>query len=267
MTDNRPIGVFDSGLGGLCTVRHLQTLLPHEDIIYLGDTGRVPYGTKSRETIIGYARQDASFLLSKNVKMIVAACGTVSSVALDEIKSDIPVKTVGIVDGAVKAALGATENGKIGVIGTSATISSGMFEKKLRTLGECDVISRACPLFVPLVECGFVGRGNEVARRVCESYLDDIRRFGADTLILGCTHFPLLSDVISDVLPGVCLIDAAKLAALGAKDLLEGLETDRTSDGKTDYFVTDDAEGFSAAAAVFLGESDGIRAEKVELNK
>lgn len=264
MSDARPIGVFDSGLGGLCAVKALRRLLPDEDIIYFGDTGRVPYGTRSPETIKRYAREDADFLLSKNVKLALAACGTVSSVALDEMKERFPVPLFGVIDGAVDAAVRATKSGVIAVIGTAATVDSGVFERKLKARGAESVISRACPLFVPLVECGFIMRECEVTKNVAAMYLNDILESGADTLILGCTHFPIISEIIADMLPGVTLIDPAKEAAKIVADFVTENGIGGRG-GKTEYFVSDDADGFASSANIFLGNNEKINATVVKI--
>lgn len=266
MTDTRPIGVFDSGIGGLGAVKELRRLIPNEDIVYFGDTGRVPYGSKSPETITRYAREDVKFLLGFDVKAIVAACGTVSAVALDKIRPDIPVPTFGVIDGAVRSAAGATKNGNVAVIGTKATVESGIFEKKLRAYQNVEnVISRACPLFVYLVECGFTDRDNSVTKSVCESYLSDIKNSGADTLILGCTHFPIISDIISDTIPGVTLIDPAKEAARELAGKLPNIGASPNGIGHVRYFVSDDAESFSASAKIFVGPEEKISATAVKL--
>ena len=265
MSDKRPIGVFDSGLGGLCAVKELRRLLPKEDIIYFGDTGRVPYGSKSPQTIIKYARQDAEFLYKHNVKLILAACGTVSTVALDDIKNDFDVTMFGVVDDAVAAAAKATKNGNVAIIGTNATVESGVFEKKLLAAGIKSVISCACPLFVQLVECGFTNRDNEITKGVCKTYLSQIKESGADTLILGCTHFPIIADIISDFLPGVTLIDPAKETAAHVANHLS--KNGMTSDegGGTEYYVSDDGTSFSASAGVFLGNGEKIKANLVNI--
>lgn len=266
MSDSRPIGVFDSGLGGLCAVKELRRLLPDEDIIYFGDTGRVPYGTKSPETIKKYAREDADFLIEKGVKLALAACGTVSSVALDELKEHFPVPLFGVIDASVDAAISQTKTGTVAVIGTEATIKSGIFERKLKERGANAVVSRACPLFVPLVECGFTARGNELTRGVAEMYLGEIGNTRADTLILGCTHFPIISEIIADVLPNVTLVDPAKEAAAAvAKYINENGIGGQGS--KTTYLVSDDAESFSASAKIFLKTDEKINASVVKTQR
>ena len=203
--DNRPIGVFDSGLGGLTGVRELRKRLPHEDIIYFGDTGRVPYGSRSPETILQYARQDVAFLLSKNVKCIMAACGTVSSTYPAAEAAQLPVPYLGVVDAAAREAAFVTRNRRIGVIGTAATIRSRSYEKLLRQLVPgVEITARACPLFVPLVEAGYVDHSEagkqQITKLVIAQYLTEVREAGVDTLILGCTHYPLLRSMIRKVM-------------------------------------------------------------------
>ena len=187
--DNRPIGVFDSGLGGLTGVRELRKRLPHEEIIYFGDTGRVPYGSRSPETILQYARQDVAFLLSKNVKCIMAACGTVSSTYPAAEAAKLPVPYLGVVDAAAREAAFATRNRRIGVIGTAATIRSRSYEKLLRQLVPgVEITARACPLFVPLVEAGYVDHSEEsrqqVTKLVIAQYLTEVREAGVDNFLI-----------------------------------------------------------------------------------
>ena len=219
--DNRPIGVFDSGLGGLTGVRELRKRLPHEEIIYFGDTGRVPYGSRSPETILQYARQDVAFLLSKNVKCIMAACGTVSSTYPAAEAAKLPVPYLGVVEAAF-----ATRNRRIGVIGTAATIRSRSYEKLLRQLVPgVEITAQACPLFVPLVEAGYVDHSEEsrqqVTKLVIAQYLTEVREAGVDTLILGCTHYPLLKTMIGEFMgQSVTLVDPAKTAAHHLEQML-----------------------------------------------
>ncbi|MDR2572584.1 MAG: glutamate racemase [Oscillospiraceae bacterium] len=257
--DKRPIGVFDSGLGGLTVVKKLAKLLPEEDIIYLGDTGRVPYGSRSHETIIKYAQQDAAFLTEFDIKAMVIACNTVCSVAFRNLEAmyDIPIYEV--VSAPVRAAAESTKNGRIGVIGTSATIQSCAYEKSLINLmPEATVFSTKCPLFVPLVEEGWIHAVDEAALVVAERYLDNLCESEIDTLILGCTHYPLLNDVISKIMgPDVILIDSgAETVKYVADDLKKrDILTDSQVSGNIKYFVTDSVENFEKLAAGFL-ESD-----------
>ncbi len=208
------IGVFDSGLGGLTALKELHRLTPGEELIYFGDTGRVPYGTKSAGIITKFALQDAAFLISQGVDAILVACGTVSTTALPVLRDRFAVPIIGVVEPAARAAAAATENGRIGIIGTTATIRSGAFERAVRSVSpDAELISQDCPLFVPLVESGFVGRDCSIARLACEHYLARLRQSGIDTLILGCTHYPLLAPIIAELLPGVRLINTGEAAA------------------------------------------------------
>ncbi len=252
--DNRPIGVFDSGLGGLTTVKQLMSVMPNEDIVYFGDTGRVPYGNRSRETIIRYTRDDINFLLKHNIKMIIAACGTASSVALPYI-NDVGVRIIGVLEPACQAAVNRTRNGKIGVIGTAGTIKS---DKYAQIISEIDpaakVYSAACPMFVPIVENGYAN--TEVARIVARDYLTGLKNEGVDTLILGCTHYPLLEGVISDIMgDGVELISSGREAAESARKLMadEGLLTGSALEGRRQFFVSDSTESFAQLGGLFLG--------------
>jgi len=264
--DLRPVGVFDSGFGGLSAVRELRRALPNEDIIYFGDTGRVPYGGRSVSTIIKYAKQDIRFLESFDIKAILIACGTVSS-ALHRFSDEIALPVTGVVEPTVASAKSSTKNGKIGIIGTAATIASGAYE---RALGDgFEVMSVACPLFVPLVENGRFEPGDVVIETVAREYLAPFAGFGCDTLILGCTHYPLLKRVIAGVLPGVTLIDSGAEAALALKSMLSagGLSSGRENGGAVDYHVSDDPENFSRLASIFMGEPVEACAKKVDIEK
>lgn len=254
--DNRPIGVFDSGLGGLTVVRQLMRQLPGEDIVYFGDTGRVPYGTRSAETIEKYTRQDSRFLMGENVKLIIAACGTVSSVAPHILRA-LPVPATGVVEPAADAAAAATRNRRIGVIGTAATVRSGSFRRRiLEKLPDAQVFSEACPLFVPLVENGWIDRDDSVTRLTAERYLAPLSEQGIDTLLLGCTHFPLLAPIIGDVLGSeVTLIDAGQAAAAACAAHLEqeGLLNQTRKAGHVRFYVSDRPDNFTHVAELFLG--------------
>lgn len=254
--DNRPIGVFDSGLGGLTAVKELLQILPQENIVYFGDTGRVPYGSRSRETITRYAKQDAAFLKSMDVKMIVAACGTVSSVAGD-LGRELGIPYTGVLRPTAKAAAAATENGRIGVIGTTATIRSGSYRSAISAIDpKLTVFDRDCPLFVPLVENGFIADDEEVTRLVAWRYLAPLRDAGVDTLILGCTHYPIIRHIISHVMgSGVALIDSGRETALACAEILEAqnLLCETRQNGDCSFFVSDRVEGFAQIAEIFLG--------------
>ena len=259
--NNNAIGVFDSGLGGLTCLKELNKLIPNENVIYFGDTARLPYGTRSRETILEYAHQDIAFVKSKNVKMIIAACGTVSSVLGSGKTADGGVPFTGVLLPAAQAACGMTRNGKVGVIGTEATIKSGSYGKAIRGIRpDVSVIGAACPLFVPLVENGFTARGNKVAQLVAEQYLAPIKKEGVDTLILGCTHYPILRDVISDYMgDSVTLISSGEEAAKYAYNMLMSREmlSDREENGTNTYYTSDSIELFEDNARAFLSSING----------
>ena len=271
LMDARPIGVFDSGLGGLTTVKKLTELMPGEDIIYLGDTGRVPYGSRSRETILKYARQDTAFLMNRDIKALVIACNTVcSSVSpadLSDYTRGIPVYEV--VSAPAAAAARLTKNGKIGVIGTKATIRSGAYEAALTQLSPgLQVRSASCPLFVPLVEDGVTSVDDIAVMAIAERYLADLRDSGVDTLLLGCTHYPLLKGVISKVMgPGVALIDSGAETAKLVSDNLAArmMLSPASATASLRFYVTDGVEGFETLASMFLESDVNGRVEQVAL--
>ncbi len=265
----RPIGVFDSGLGGLTAVKELRRLLPSENLVYFGDTARVPYGTRDRETILRYSKQDIRFLLGQDVKLILCACNTVSSALPKEYRESLGVPFVGVVEHASRAASLQTKNGKIGVIGTSATVSSGAYEQVLQAMdGDLQVFSKACPLFVPLVENGYFGTGNRVVRLVAEEYLNPLKQAGIDTLILGCTHYPLLQDVIADIMgDGVALVDSGREGARFARQLLmeQGLLNMQHKTGDC-RFCASSAQDFEENAGRFLGEDLSGQVEQIAID-
>ncbi|MBQ3379936.1 MAG: glutamate racemase [Clostridia bacterium] len=269
--NNRAIGVFDSGLGGLTCVKELKRLMPNESIIYFGDTGRVPYGTRSRETIIKYVGQNIRFLKTFGVKLIAAACGTASTLALDEAQAaagDIPV--IGVVEPASEAALAAAQNGRIGIIGTPATIGSGAYERTLKSLRP-DVYTKsaACSLFVPMVENGRFGKDDPIIKILVDEYLRDIKEAQCDALILGCTHYPLLKEAIAEYLgEGTALIDSGRSAALKISRFISenGLAAESAKPAR--FFVSDaNVYNFSALAGMFLGEDIGGDVEKIDIEK
>lgn len=270
MADGRAIGVFDSGLGGLTVVRELIKAMPGENIVYFGDTARVPYGNRSVETIKSYAAEDEAFLLKHNVKLIVAACGTVSSVAADGAEK-LPVPFFGMVVHAAAAAAAATLNGKIGVIGTAATVRSESHRREiLRLMPKAAVTACACPLFVPLVEEGWFSPENEVVRGTVKRYLEPIKAAGVDTLILGCTHYPVLAEAIARELgEGVNLINPGVAVAEAVKAYLTVTGTARAESdfGRHEFYVTDKPESFKKTATVLLGEeTNAERVKRVDLN-
>ena len=266
--DNRPIGVFDSGLGGLTAVKQLEQVLPGESLVYFGDTGRVPYGSRGKDTILRYARQDMDFLLSQNVKAVLAACGTVSSVARS-VGEALSVPYIDVIGPSAQAAAAATKNGKIGVIGTAATIASDSYRSALLRINhKLEVYPQACPLFVSLVESGFVSPQDEVTRLVAERYLAPVRAAGVDTLILGCTHYPIIAPTVAGVMGrGVTLIDSGREAALALAQALK--ERDLLCDAghrrQASYFVTDTPENFLNVAELFLGHSVEGRTQRIDI--
>lgn len=266
LMDNRPIGVFDSGLGGLSVVKELNRVLPNENIVYFGDTGRMPYGMRSSDTIIKYARQDERFLLSHDVKLIIAACGTVSSVARSTAE-ELPVPFIEVVTPASLAAVDATENGRIGVLGTAATVSSNSYKNKILSLNpDITVTQNACPLFVQLVEAGWIARDDEVTVATAKRYLEPLIKAGVDTVILGCTHFPAIKDIIGDILgDGVKLINSGEQAALRAAEYLKAEDMCAVG-GKRRYFVSDRAQSFASTASILLGSDIGNDVETVSLD-
>ena len=261
--------MFDSGIGGLTAVKELNKLMPHEDIVYFGDTARIPYGTRSRETILEYARQDISFIRTHPVKLIIAACGTISSVmgSGQELCSDIPF--IGVLKPAVQAACGATRIGRIGVIGTPATIRSGSYGKAIRAIRpDLAVVGNACPLFVPLVENGYTQRDNKVTRLVAEEYLAPIIREKVDTLIMGCTHYPVIREIIADIMGSdVTLISPGEEAAKIASSILTAQEmlTEKTEKGTNTFYASDSVELFRENAAAFLGQQPDGEIHNVNL--
>lgn len=253
-----PIGIFDSGIGGLTVARQIHKALPNEDLVYLGDTARVPYGTKSPSTVVRFSCEDTQFLIQQNVKAVVVACNTASAWALPILEKKYNLPIFGVILPGVQAALEKTRNQRIGVIGTGATIRSKAYSNGL--LARCDsakVFARACPLLVPLVEEGWTNR--RVTREILEEYLAPLRRHRIDTLILGCTHYPLLKHAIRSVVGReIALVDSAESCARFVKERLEHLNLlakARRRTGTIQPFVTDEADRFSELARRFLGMS------------
>ncbi len=261
------IGVFDSGIGGLTVVSALMGLMPEEDIIYLGDTARVPYGVRSAGTVRRYAAEGASFLRSKGIKLLVVACNTVSAVGLDEVArySDVPV--VGVIEPGARAAAAASVNGRIGVIGTEATMKSSAYVKAIHSLKQdARVVANPCPLFVPLAEEGWTE--GDVPRLAAERYLKEIKEADIDVLVLGCTHYPLLRDVLQEVVgASVRIIDSASETALEVKDALgrEGLVREG-GQAVASFYVTDSPEKFQSVGERFLKRKIE-KIEKIELTE
>ena len=242
----KPIGVFDSGIGGLTVVKALRELLPNENIFYLGDTARVPYGNKSAETVERYALELAKMLIAENAKLIVVACNTVSSVAIPKLRANVPVPVIGVIEPGANAAIAMTRNRHVGVIGTRATIRSGAYENALRALNvHVRVTSVACPLLVPLIEEGLLD--DDVTDRVIVRYLEPLLADGIDTLVLGCTHYPLLSAAIARVIGNeITLVDSAENCATAVQETLDrqSLLSQATERGELQVALTDAADNF-----------------------
>ncbi len=255
---NRPIGVFDSGMGGLTVLRALHGRLPGEDIIYFGDTARVPYGTKGEKTVRAFARQDAGLLVELGVKMVVVACNTASAFALEYLRDTMPVPVLGVINPGVRTALSRTRGGAVGVIGTSGTIRSGRYQEGLAAGGlEKDrILVQECPLFVPLVEEGLMGHA--MTDLAIAEYLVPLKEAQVDTLILGCTHYPALKEDIGRFMgPEVTLVDSAAALAEAAEDRLSELEllrTDQDREGKLEFYLSDIPWKFQEIGARFLGK-------------
>ncbi len=254
MSDKRPIGVFDSGVGGLTVMAQMQKILPGEDIVYFGDTARVPYGTKSKETITKFSVENVEFLMEKDVKLVVVACNTASSLSLDFLKRCFRVPIIGVIEPGAKGAVSVTRNNRIGVIGTNATISSCAYEKAIRKINPRMAVSKAsCPLFVPLVEEGWIDK--PVTRQIVSTYLAPLKTAKVDTLIMGCTHYPLLREIIQRVMGrSVMLVDSAKEVTRESKIILDsaGLLNNAERKGKHSYFVSDEPFRFVSVAERFL---------------
>ncbi len=252
-----PIGVFDSGVGGLTVVREIMRQIPQERIVYFGDTARVPYGSKSTDTLIHYTRQIIRFLKTRGVKAIVVACNTASAVALEAIRDEIDLPILGVVRPGARVAVEATTNQKIGVIGTEATVNSNMYVKFIQELlPNAQVVGKACPLFVPLVEEGWTK--DPVTEEVARRYLAELQKQDIDTLILGCTHYPLLRHMVGKIMgEHVTLVNPAYETAIELRALLERLDIANTGENKNfenpyEFFVSDLAEKFKVFANSIL---------------
>lgn len=259
----RAIGIFDSGIGGLTVLKEIITLLPSEDTIYLGDTARVPYGTKSAETVRRYAIENAHFLVDQGLKILVVACNTASAYSLPDLKSLFPIPVVGVIEPGARRAKKVTRNGKIGVIGTEGTIRSGAYERILKDL-DLEVYTQPCPLFVPLVEEGWTD--GMITYLTAKTYLEPLKEKGVDTLILGCTHYPLLKGVIAKIMgEGVVLVDSAEETAQEIKRILESSDSLERGESPTRrFFVTDSPERFVSVGRRFLN-NDLMDVKKVDI--
>ncbi len=254
-----PIGIFDSGIGGLTVFKAISESFPKADIYYLGDTARVPYGNKSKETIIRYSVECASYLYHNyNVDVIVVACNTASSYALDTLRKILTVPVIGVVEPGAQATLRKSKNRKIGVIGTVATIRSDSYYKTLKSLDETlEIYQKACPLFVPLVEEGWID--NEIAKLTVKEYLQDIVEKGIDTVILGCTHYPLLKNTIKNLYPHLEIVDSSIVIA----DFLKNLDIKLEENGYKKILITDESHAFDKLKEMLVGD---IKTEKIELS-
>ncbi len=266
--DNRSIGVFDSGLGGLTVLKAIMELLPEESLVYFGDSGRAPYGIKSRESIVKYTFQDTRFLLSHDIKMIVVACNTASAYGYDLIRHSFDIPVVEVIGPGAAAAVKATRNRKVGVIGTPGTISSGVYGKAINNLDiSIEISFKACPMLVPLVEEGWWE--NDIALRIAEEYLIPMKGKNIDTLVLGCTHYPLLYNTIFKVMgEDVKLVNSGLETARAVKRLLEDLNIRNDGKNKAEYryFTSDSVEKFIELGSSFLGR-DIASAYKVDIEK
>ncbi len=255
--DNRPIGVFDSGVGGLTVVKQLIKKLPFESIIYFGDTARIPYGTKSEEIVRRFALEDSIFLLDKNVKIIVVACNTASAIAVPMLKAVLDVPIIGVIEPGALAAVRYSRKRKIGVIGTAATIRSSSYQKEIiKISGDTQVLSRACPLFVPLVEEGWTE--DETTYLIAKRYLHNLKENGIDTLILGCTHYPLLKNAIQKTVgQGVKLVDSGVETAVSVENILRdnGMLAKQSRIAKNYFYLSDMPYKFQEIAERFLERS------------
>jgi glutamate racemase len=254
--NRRPIGVFDSGIGGLTVVRELMHQLPHESLLYFGDTARVPYGNKSPETVRRFSREILEFLVSRDVKLVVVACNTASAHALEDLKGIAPVPVEGVIEPGARAAVAASRTGRIGVIGTAGTVASGAYARAIEA-ADCrvEVTARACPLFVPLVEEGWLD--HPATRLIAEEYLAPLREHDIDTLVLGCTHYPLLKPLLAAVLgPSIRLIDSAEqtAAAVSRELAASTLHAPAGQKGHVHFVVSDAPQQFIKVGRRFLGE-------------
>lgn len=264
---DNPIGIFDSGIGGLTVVKEILHVLSGESLIYLGDTARVPYGTRGQETIKEFALEMARFLFKKKVKCLVVACNTISATCLSDIQAISSVPVLGVIQPVVGKVLSITKNGRVGIIGTRATITSGIYEKEIEKLNpQVVVITQDCPLFVPLAEEGLIS--HPATKLIAQDYLKKFLKSKVDTLILGCTHYPLLAEAIKDVVgKNVLLIDSAQPTALMLKNILEEKNLLNQNGHPTyEFYVTDAPERVKKVAERFFGKPLPGKLEKVEIN-
>jgi glutamate racemase len=273
-SSKQAIGVFDSGVGGLTTVRKLVNMLPNERVLYFGDTARVPYGNKTATTVSAYSCECVDFLLHRSVKLVIIACNTASALAIADVQRISPVPVVGVIEPAAEAALKHSRTGRVGIIGTRATVQSGAYQAAIQQLltkqgveRDVSVVAEACPLFVPFAEEGW--HYHPATRLVAEEYLAPLKQAEIDTLILGCTHYPMLTDVIQDVLPNVKLINSGEEAVVVADRILHEQRIhaqEREVHRIVECFITDKSTAFMSVAERFLGFPLGM-AQEVRLGK
>lgn len=265
--NNNPIGIFDSGIGGLTVAKEIIKALPNENIIYIGDTARVPYGPRSKETVTKFAIQMAKFLLKRKIKALVIACNTISGLSYDEIKELVfPIITLGVIKPAVRLAISSTKNNKIGVIGTVGTIRSGSYQKMLKFYdSNAQIVASACPLFVPMAEEGL--NNHEATKLIAHDYLQEFIDKRVDTLILGCTHYPLLYDAIKETVgKEMVLVDSAQPTAQMLKERLEEVgQLGQDLNPTHEFYVTDDPERVKKVAGRFFGKELNSKLKKVTL--
>ena len=254
--DNRPIGIFDSGLGGLTVLKAVNNLLPEESLVYFGDCGRTPYGVKSKETIVRYTFQNARFLMSQGVKLLVIACNTSSAYGFELLRQELPIPVIEVVGPGAGAAVKSTATRKVGVIGTTATIGSGAYEHAIKAIDpQTEVYAKACPLFVPFVEEGRTWWRHEAVKIVAEDYLSEFDGRGIDSLVLGCTHYPLLCDVIREVVgEGIHLINSASEVAVCVKERIEtmGIAAQPGNSPELSFYTSDSVEKFEPLCSAIL---------------
>lgn len=255
--DNRPIGIFDSGVGGLTVAKQVMRVLPKEQMIYFGDTAHLPYGSKSKEAVTKFSKQNVEFLLGKDVKAIIVACNTASANSLEELQATFDVPIFGVIDAGVAEALATTKNKKIGVIGTAGTVRAAAYEKMLcKQDAEVSVLSKACPLFVPLAEAGWTN--NEIAHLTAKEYLGEMLAFGVDALVLGCTHYPLLKQCIGEVVgEDVILVDPAKATAQRVEAYLAEQNALHDDSQRPDhgFYLSDQTDMFTTICQIALEEN------------
>ncbi|MDR2425810.1 MAG: glutamate racemase [Endomicrobium sp.] len=255
MAKNKPVGIFDSGFGGLTVLSEINKAFPNENLIYFGDTAHVPYGSKSKNTVIKFSKDIASFLIKKDIKMLVIACNTASAFALPVLKKQLGIPVIGVIEPGAKAAVRSTRNKKIGIIGTEGTVDSNSYYKAVKKISAAAVYQQACPLFVPLVEEGW--NKGKITDEIVKRYLKPLISKNIDTLVLGCTHYPLLKKTLKkNVGRNISLIDSAKATASVVKEILSERDmlSEKRNDGKLSFYVSDNPEKFRKIGSCFFAK-------------